>query len=117
MYAQMNTYEASAFSLSKAMEVKNHFQYLVGDNYHGIGNIEALFICPMNKCEEFIDEYRNHKIDQLNGGVFKTDAQRREEAYEVMIMAKLSHPQMTSQFEVFKDIRTYASERHINYRF
>jgi hypothetical protein len=110
----------AAFSLNEAMEVKSHFQYLVGKTYNphnpALGQIEALFICPRGEGEELIGEYRKRKITNLNGGVFKNINKKNEE-YDVMIMAKVGHPQLKAQFEIFKDIRTYASERQITYRF
>ncbi|MCD6063706.1 MAG: hypothetical protein K0R82_1617 [Flavipsychrobacter sp.] len=112
-----NHHETQGFTLSKAIEVKNHFQYLVGNNYGGVGNIEALFVCPSQRRDELINDYRNHKINKLNGGIFTSKGSRREEEYEVIIMAKLSHPHLTDKFEVFKDIRSYAVERQIHYRF
>ncbi|WP_276135222.1 hypothetical protein [Polluticoccus soli] len=112
-----NSLDGKSFTLSKAIEVKNHFQYLVGNNYCGVGNIVALFVCPSERREELINEYKNHKIAKLNGGIFTSKGARREEEYEVIIMARVSHPAMTSKFEIFKDIRTYAVERQIHYRF
>lgn len=119
--AYVNT-QTPAFTLNEAMEVKSHFQYLVGKTYNpgdpALGQIEALFICPHGEGEELIGEYRKKKITDLNGGVFKNmDKRRKNEEYDVMIMAKVGHPQMKAQFEIFKDIRAYASERQISYRF
>ena len=66
--AYVNT-QTPAFTLNEAMEVKSHFQYLVGKTYNpgdpALGQIEALFICPHGEGEELIGEYRKKKITDL----------------------------------------------------
>lgn len=113
----INTHETSPFTLAKAMEVKKHFQYLVGNNYTpgNAGNIQAVVICPHDARQQLINEY--HKKRPGNPEAVFRKAGGPDEAYDVMILARVSHPHLTAQLDVFKDIRTYAAERRISYCF
>lgn len=102
-------------SLPDAVGICNHFQYLVDGYYDqtnpGLGKIDALIIHTYDKRDEVIAEYKARKL--THGKVYRTPRHRREE-YDIMLVARLNHPQLKTQFEIYKDIRTYAIEQSID---
>ena len=108
--------ELAPMNLSDAISMCSHFQYLV-DNYYdtsnpGLGRIDALIIHAFGKQEEAIAEYKACRLK--NAMIFKSSSHKREE-YDVLLIARLNHPQLKSQFEIFKDIRTYIVEQSISF--
>jgi hypothetical protein len=108
--------ELAPLNLTDAISMCSHFQYLV-DNYYdtsnpGLGSIDALIIHTHGKREEVMAEYKTGKIK--NAGIYKSQFHRREE-YDILLVARLNHPQLKSQFEIFKDIRSYIVEQSISF--
>ncbi|WP_276133925.1 hypothetical protein [Polluticoccus soli] len=102
-------------SLPDAVGICNHLQYLVDGYYDqsnpGLGKIEALIIHTYDKRDEVIDEYKARKI--THGKIYRAQRHRREE-YDILLIARLQHPQLKTQFEIYKDLRTYAVEQSID---
>ena len=107
-----------ALSLSEAISICTRYQYLVDGYYDlsnpGLGKIDALIIHTYDRREDVIREYRANKLK--NGKIYKAPSHRKEE-YDVMLIARLNHPQLKAQFEIYKDIRTYIIEQSIDFPF
>ncbi|MCD6062611.1 MAG: hypothetical protein K0R82_522 [Flavipsychrobacter sp.] len=105
-------------SLPEATKICSHYQYLVDGYYDlsnpGLGKIEALIIHTFGKRDEVISEYRVQKLP--HGKVYRTPKHRIEE-YDILLVARLNHPQLKAQFEIFKDLRTYVIEQSLDFPF
>jgi hypothetical protein len=105
-------------SLQDAVSIYNHFRHLVGGYYDlsnpGLGKIGALIIHTYDKRDETIGEYKAQKL--ASGKVYRA-ARHRCEEYDILLVAHLNHPQMKTQFEIFKDLRTYLIEQSIDFPF
>src|SRR5688500_4630110 len=105
-------------SLHDAVRICKHFQYLVDGYYDlsnpGLGKIAALIIHTYDKRDETVSEYKAQKLP--SGNIYRSARHRREE-YDILMVARLNHPQMKAQFEIFKDLRTYVIEQSIDFPF
>lgn len=105
-------------SLPEAITICTRYQYLVDGYYDlsnpGLGKIDALIIHTYDKRDDVIREYRANKL--THGKIYKAPSHRKEE-YDVMLVARLNHPQLKEQFEIYKDIRTYVIEQSIDFPF
>lgn len=112
-YSQMK-----AFTLTEAVAICDYYQYLVDGYYDlanpGLGKIQALTIHSFGKSEEWINEYKSNPLPDINGKIFKAGNNRSEE-YDIMLVARLNHPQLKTGFDIFKDIRTYIIEQSIDF--
>jgi hypothetical protein len=118
MYIANTIIETPSFTLPQAIRLCEHYQYLV-DNYYdlanpGLGKVQALIIHSFGKGEEWVKEYKQNPLPNINGKIFRTKNHRREE-YDVMLVAQLNHPQLKTGFDIFKDLRTYVIEQSIDF--